>query len=155
ITAWGKDREVDAFANMLNQYPDGLVACVSDSYDIVKAVREYWGGVLKDKVLARNGTLVIRPDSGEPAVYIPKLLGFLAEAFGAEKNAKGYLVLHPKVRLIQGDGINFHTMRDILQAITDQGWSADNIAFGSGGGLLQKINRDTLQFAFKCSSATI
>ena len=44
ITAWGKDHEVDAYANMLTQYPDGLVACVSDSYDIVKAVREYWGG---------------------------------------------------------------------------------------------------------------
>jgi nicotinamide phosphoribosyltransferase len=155
ITAWGKDHEVDAFANMLDQYPDGLVACVSDSYDIVKAVREYWGGQLKDKILARNGTLVVRPDSGDPIVFVPKLLRFLAESFGAEKNDRGYLVLNPKVRMIQGDGVNFQSMGAILKAMEDQGWSADNIAFGSGGGLLQKLNRDTLQFAFKCSSATI
>jgi nicotinamide phosphoribosyltransferase len=71
------------------------------------------------------------------------------------RNAKGYLVLHPKVRMIQGDGINFQTMGDILAAMMQQGWSTDNIAFGSGGGLLQKLNRDTLQFAFKCSSATV
>lgn len=116
---------------------------------------EIWGGRLRDKVLARNGTLVIRPDSGDPIVFIPQLLGYLAKAFGAEKNAKGYLVLNPKVRMIQGDGINFQTMSDILAALKSQGWSADNIAFGSGGGLLQKLNRDTLQFAFKCSSATI
>ena len=35
------------------------------------------------------------------------------------------------------------------------GWSADNVAFGSGGGLLQKINRDTQKFAFKCSSVQV
>ena len=35
------------------------------------------------------------------------------------------------------------------------GWSANNIAFGSGGGLLQKMNRDTQKCAFKCSLATV
>ena len=58
-------------------------------------------------------------------------------------------------RIIQGDGIDFDSLIGILAALENRGWSADNIAFGSGGGLLQKLNRDTLKFAFKCSSATI
>src|SRR5882672_5180104 len=70
ITAWGEAREVDAYANILENCPDGLVACVSDSYDIYNAVRNLWGGALRDNVLQRNGTLVIRPDSGDAVAVI-------------------------------------------------------------------------------------
>ena len=35
------------------------------------------------------------------------------------------------------------------------GWSADNVTFGMGGGLLQKLNRDTQQFAFKCAEVVV
>jgi len=59
------------------------------------------------------------------------------------------------VRVIQGDGIDFMMLGKILTAIRDAGWSADNLAFGSGGGLLQKLNRDTQKFAFKCSSIVV
>ena len=155
ITAWGPDHEVDAYANMLEQFPHGLVAVVSDSYDIFRACSEIWGGRLRDKVLHRDGTLVIRPDSGDPTAVLPRVLDILGERFGCETNAKGYKVLDPHVRVIQGDGIDFDSLSAILEAMKAKGWSADNIAFGSGGGLLQKLNRDTLQFAFKCSSATI
>ena len=61
ITSWGKDHEVDAYANMLKQYPKGLVAVVSDSYDIFRACEKLWGEALRDQVLARDGVLVIRP----------------------------------------------------------------------------------------------
>jgi nicotinamide phosphoribosyltransferase len=59
------------------------------------------------------------------------------------------------VRLIQGDGINELTVRSILGAFMAMGWSADNIAFGMGGALLQAVDRDTQKFAMKASSACI
>ena len=59
------------------------------------------------------------------------------------------------VRLIQGDGVNEHTIRTILGGFQAYGWSADNIAFGMGGALLQQIDRDTQKFAMKCSSITV
>jgi nicotinamide phosphoribosyltransferase len=59
------------------------------------------------------------------------------------------------VRLIQGDGINELTVRSILGTFMAMGWSADNIAFGMGGALLQGIDRDTQKFAMKCSAALI
>ena len=155
ITSWGKDHEVDAMRNMLEQYPTGLVACVSDSFDIYRACNQYWGEELKDKVLARDGVLVVRPDSGDPPSVVNKVIACLAEKFGCKKNSKGYYVLNPKVRVIQGDGIDIKMMRTILERMKLNNWSAENIAFGSGGGLLQKVNRDTCKFAFKCSSVTV
>ncbi|MEI6649968.1 MAG: nicotinate phosphoribosyltransferase [Candidatus Moraniibacteriota bacterium] len=155
ITSWGKDHEVDAFRNMLEQFPEGLVAVVSDSYDIFKACRELWGGELREKVLERNGALVVRPDSGDPATVVVEVLNILGEAFGTETNRKGYRVLDPHVRVIQGDGIDLRSLPVILSHMKKNGWSADNVAFGSGGGLLQKVNRDTNRFAFKCSAAKI
>ncbi len=153
ITAWGRKHELDAYDNMLRQYPTGLVAVVSDSYDVFRACAELWGSALRDKVLGRDGTVVIRPDSGDPPEVVCKVLDILGEAFGAEKNAKGYRVLNPHVRIIQGDGIDYAMLGRILSAAKARGWSADNLAFGSGGGLLQKLNRDTLKF--KCSSVTV
>ncbi len=152
ITSWGSESELEAYDNLLTEYPNGLLACVSDSYDIFKACSNLWGDKLKERVLARDGVLVIRPDSGEPKEILPKILDILGEKFGYTTNAKGYKVLHPKVRLIQGDGIEYSTLEDILLCVTQGGWSADNLAFGSGGGLLQKLNRDTNKFAFKCSA---
>lgn len=152
ITSWGKDKELEAYKNMLTAYPTGLVACVSDSYDIYKACSEYWGTILKDEVLKRDGVLVIRPDSGDPVKVILRLLDILAVKFDFSINAKGSKVLNPKVRLIWGDGINYDDVHNILKAMHYKGWSADNIAFGMGSGLLQKLDRDKAKFAFKCSN---
>lgn len=155
ITSWGEGHECDAFENMLDKYPSGLVACVSDSFDIYRACTEYWGGRLRGKVLGRNGTLVVRPDSGDLPAVVVEVLDRLGECFGFKANDKGYRVLDPHVRVIQGDGIDFEMLGMILEAMKAAYWSADNIAFGSGGGLLQKLNRDTLKFAFKCSEVTV
>jgi len=155
ITSWMKEYEIDALANMLLQYPDGMVACVSDSFDIYNCTENYWGDSLRDQIMQRDGCLIIRPDSGDPCEVLLRLLTILSSKFPTIVNSKGYKVLDPHVRLIQGDGIDFQTLEPILKVLVDNKWSIDNIAFGSGGGLLQKLNRDTLKFAFKCADATI
>lgn len=152
ITSWGREYEKQAYENMLEQFPTGLVAVVSDSYDIFNACENIWGTELKEKVLGRNGTLVVRPDSGDPPSVVVKVLDILGSKFGYEKNELGYKVLDPHIRVIQGDGIDPMMLEKVLSAMKATEWSADNIAFGSGGGLLQKVNRDTLKFAFKCSA---
>lgn len=155
ITSWGRDNETDAYRNMLQQYPEGLVAVVSDSYDIYNACEKIWGEVLKDEILQRNGTLVVRPDSGEPKDVVLKCTQILGEKIGFTINEKGYKVLNPKIRIIQGDGVNYESIGEILEHLKNHGWSADNVAFGMGGALLQKVHRDTQKFAFKCSCATV
>lgn len=152
ITSWEEKNEVHAFENMLKQFPDGIIACVSDSYNIFDACENLWGEKLKSQIMNRDGTLVIRPDSGDPVEVVLKCLRILADKFGFSLNTKGYKVLDPHVRLIQGDGIDHHMIKMILNAMRLAGWSTDNIAFGSGGALLQKLNRDTNEFAFKCSN---
>ena len=155
ITAWGRDRELDAFRNMLECYPSGVVACVSDSYDIFHACTELWGSQLREMVLSREGSLVVRPDSGDPPEVVAEVLRRLGDAFGTETNAKGFRLLPPQVRVIQGDGIDLEMVRAIFARTAREGWSADNLAFGMGGALLQRLDRDTQRFAFKCSEVTV
>jgi nicotinamide phosphoribosyltransferase len=155
ITSWLKKGEREAFEHMLATYPTGLVAVVSDSYDIFSACRNLWGGALKARVLSRDGTLVVRPDSGPPPETVLKVIEILGHAFGYERNAKGYKILNPHVRIIQGDGIDYEMVGLILETLKQAGWSADNAAFGSGGGLLQKFDRDTQKCAVKCSAVLV
>jgi nicotinamide phosphoribosyltransferase len=156
ITSWGQDREVDAYRNMLQfAKPDALVAVVSDSYDLFNAVENLWGETLRQEVIDSGATLIIRPDSGHPAAVVLKTLQLLDKKFGSTINSKGYKVLN-NVRVIQGDGINQDSIEEILAVATKIGnFSATNIAFGMGGGLLQQVNRDTQKFAYKCSLATV
>jgi len=98
--------------------------------------------------------VVIRPDSGDPVQVVNDCLKILDKHYGHTINSKGYRVLN-NVRIIQGDGINHQMIRAILTVMDMNGYSADNVAFGQGGALLQQINRDTLQFAMKCSAAKI
>jgi nicotinamide phosphoribosyltransferase len=156
ITSWGRTGEADAYRNMLNQFakPGSIVAIVSDSYDIFNAARKLWGEELRQQVIDSGATVVIRPDSGDPETVCLKLVQILHDKFGAVKNSKGFFVLN-NVRLIQGDGVNEHTIRCILGAFQAYGYSADNIAFGMGGALLQQVDRDTQKFAMKCSSAEV
>ena len=158
ITTWGREGEVEAFRNMLTQFPDGLVACVSDSYDIWNACKKVWGEELKSLVEergTRNGTLVVRPDSGDPPEVVVKVLNILGEKFGFKLNTKGYKLLPSYIRVIQGDGVSYETLESILINMKKNKWSADNLAFGSGGALLQRLDRDTQKCAYKCSYAII
>jgi len=152
ITSWGKSREVDAIKNFIDKNPDGAIACVCDSFDIFSLCREAIGYKLKPKILTRNGGFVVRPDSGNPKNVVLMLLNILESGFGVSTNSKGFKVLHPSIRLIWGDGIDRQGIYSLLEAMMQSGWSADNISFGMGGGLLQKLNRDTCKYAFKCSA---
>jgi nicotinamide phosphoribosyltransferase len=153
ITPWGRESEADALSHQIAVFPKGPTACISDSNDIFACCRDIWGGLLREQVLQRDGVTIIRPDSGDPIPVLLKVLEILSERFGYTENKKNYKVLNDKVRIIQGDGIDRFTVGQILEALKLAGWSADNLAFGSGGGLLQKINRDTLKFAMKCCAA--
>jgi len=153
ITSWGRKHEKEAFENMLNNFakPGRIMACVSDSYDIWRAVSELWGEQLRQKIIESGATIVVRPDSGDPVETPIKVVELLDEKFGSKINSKGYKILN-HVRVIQGDGITINDMEKILYGLKLKGYSADNIAFGMGAGLLQKLNRDTYKFAFKCSA---
>jgi nicotinamide phosphoribosyltransferase len=157
ITSWGRDGEQAAYANMLRQFsgPGKIVAVVSDSYNLWEAIDQLWGDALKDQVIQSGGTLVIRPDSGDPADVVCLAISKLMDRFGYRLNSKGYRVLPPYLRVIQGDGISLTSIRSILFNMELKGLSAENIAFGMGGELLQKVDRDTLRFAMKASAAQV
>lgn len=156
MTMWGRDGEVDALRNMIRSYGDGnIFACVSDQYDFFHCCREIWAKELKQEILDMKATLVVRPDSGDPVKCIVEGLKIFADAFGYTVNSKGYKVVN-KIRMIQGDGINEKDIKNILDAVLAAGFSAENVGFGMGGGLLTKgLDRDTQKFAFKCCWALI
>ncbi|AWT34642.1 nicotinate phosphoribosyltransferase [Deinococcus arenae] len=156
ITSWGKEHEVDAYRNMITQFsrPGSIYAVVSDSYDLKNAINTLWGEELKADVIAAGGTLVVRPDSGEPPAMVRLAVNALAAKYGTTTNSKGYKVLN-HVRVIQGDGIDEDTIRQILGNLDVDGYSAENVSFGMGGALLQKVDRDTQRFAYKASAGQI
>jgi nicotinamide phosphoribosyltransferase len=154
MTSWGRARESEAYAHMLAMFAgEGqMVAVVSDSYDLDAALGTIWGGTLRDAVLARHGTLVVRPDSGDPVETPLRTIATLWDRFGGTINARGFRVLDPHVRVIQGDGMTLATITRLIERLIDAGFAIDNIAFGMGGGLLQQVNRDTLRFAMKANA---
>ncbi|MEO1595615.1 MAG: nicotinate phosphoribosyltransferase [Pseudomonadota bacterium] len=157
ITCWGRDREGAAYANMLDQFagPQKTVAVVSDSYDLFDAIERLWGGELRERVINSGGTVVVRPDSGNPADIVCESIRRLMDRFGYRENSKGFLVLPDYIRVIQGDGISPAEIQRILAVMKIHRLSADNVAFGMGGELLQNVNRDTMQFAMKASAIRI
>jgi nicotinamide phosphoribosyltransferase len=156
VTSWGKENEADAYRNMLARHgkPGAPIAFVSDSYDIYNACDKIWGGELRQAVIDSGAVVVIRPDSGEPSEVVLNCLRILDKHFGSVVNSKGFKVLN-NVRVIQGDGIDHSSIHSILSVMYLAGYSADNVAFGQGGALLQAVTRDTMNFAMKCSSVGI
>ena len=157
MTAWGREGETAAFANMIAQFggKGKAFSVVSDSYDLWNAIDNIWGDSLKKDIKNMGGTLVIRPDSGEPTKVVREALERLAVKFGTTVNSKGYKVLPDYVRIIQGDGISPQSLGKIIDVVLDAGFSAENITFGMGGGLLQQVNRDTMNWAMKASAISI
>jgi nicotinamide phosphoribosyltransferase len=155
MTILGRDGEYIQMKRFITQFGSAkLKACVSDSFDIDKAM-DFWA-TLKDLLIEQGATLVVRPDSGDPIEMSLRCVNKLGLLFGYTLNGKGYKLLHPTVRVIYGDGLDTPlVIRDILENYKQHKWSADNIAFGMGGGLLQKCNRDTQKFAVKASAAIV
>jgi len=155
VTSWGRENEVASYRNMVkkNGKPGGIVSAVSDSYDIFNACK-LWGTELKQDIIDSGATLVVRPDSGDPAEVVLRCLIILDQYFGSTVNEKGYKVLN-NVRVLQGDGITIDSIKEILHWAIKKGFSADNLVFGQGGALLQIVNRDDQKFAMKCSAALV
>ncbi len=134
--------------------------CYAGGQSIKKQVLEYDGSIYCVTVpsgmvmVRRNKRISISGNSGDPMEVIPRLLNIASQKFGRDFNEQGYKVLR-HVRFIQGDGVDTEAIEAISKRVISMGYSIDNLAFGSGGGLLQKFDRDTNKFAIKCSQATI
>lgn len=154
VTSWGRDGERDSYYNMFKVYGQKgkIFSAVSDSYDINEACH-IWGR-MRDEIVESGSKLVVRPDSGDPVKVTLACAEILSSYFGYTTNSKGYRVIN-NVGILYGDGINHVSIRAILQALTDAGYSAENFVFGQGGALLQGLDRDTMKFAMKCSAARI
>ncbi|EHA99889.1 Nicotinamide phosphoribosyltransferase [Heterocephalus glaber] len=153
ITAWGKNHEKDAFEHIVTQLSSVPVSVVSNSYDIYNACEKIWGEDLRHLILSRSteAPLIIRPDSGNPLDTVLKVLVILGKKFPVTENSEGYKLLPPYLRVIQGDGVDINTLQETVEGMKQKKWSIENLAFGSGGALLQTLTRDLLNCSFKCS----
>lgn len=154
-TSLGKQGEEQVFLNLLEKYPSGILSIVIDSYDPYNFVKNI---VCKhaDKIAGRNGKLVLRPDSitgmhKEPGDQVVWIIKELMSTFGYTRNLKEYDELNNKLGVLWGDGIDREGISKILQKVASHNLSVKPLVFGQGGGLLQKINRDTHRFAIKAS----
>jgi len=158
-TSYGPGRgEVDYVLAQLNAAPDdAIVSMVMDSYDTFNFAQNVVGHPeVLAKIKARSGRTVFRPDSGDPVAVNLRVLDILGNVLGFTVNGLGYKVLNHNVGVLQGDGMDYQTIDTLFEAIITIGhWSSDNLVVGSGGGLLQKWNRDTLRFAIKASHGSI
>ncbi len=147
----GPDGEERAISKALDSY--GPVSIITDTYNTNNCLQNIIGRKLKDKILKRHAPTIIRLDSGVPKDSGLNAFHALEIAFGSKKNSKGYAVLPEYIRLLQGDGVSSpECVGEILSHLKSNGISAENISFGSGGAILQKVNRDTENVAFKTSN---
>ena len=162
-SAEGEDGENEYIVRLLREFPNGILSLVADTYNIERFIDEYIRNN-KQNILDRwiNGKgqlnrVVIRPDSprfvGEqPANQVLWILSKLWDIFGGSINQKGYKTLHPAVGVLWGDGLSTEEIEEIYRWAANHKFDVSSIVCGQGGGLLQKVNRDTQRFAFKCSA---
>lgn len=132
-----------------------IVSVVIDTYDAYRFTREFIGTRLKstiEEIAARcpGAKIVLRPDSGNPLTVPLEIISILMEKFGSTVNAQGYSVLPSFIGVIQGDGINEDSIRDIVHNLEEKKYSIENLVFGMGGKLVHpEKGRDTFSFAMK------
>lgn len=153
ILSWGKNGELECTRNLLEQCgtPGRAFSSVSDTYDLWDTLDRIWGKELKQKLIESGAFLVARPDSGDPEEVAPEVMRHLEANFGSRINGKGYKVLNHSA-VIQSDSVKYETLAGILDAVMKAKFSISNLTLGSGGGLVQRVDRDTLGFAYKCSA---
>ena len=158
MTSLGQEGEIEQALNVIENAKNGILSMVIDSYDYRNFLKQAStdGSELNDaivKFLSIDGNkIVFRPDSGEPVSTTIDCLNILEKGFGSYNTESGYKVFDANIGLLWGDGLNYHKIRDILFAMKSNGWAAENIIFGMGGGLHSSVNRDTQRNAFKCSA---
>ena len=144
-------------------YPNSNFSFVSDTYD-------YWNLLnnilpeLKDEIMAHNGKLLIRPDSGDIIDISVKTIERLWEIFGGEVNSKGYKVLDSHIGCIYGDGVTQQRANEIYRQLEEKGFASNNIVFGAGSfsfncieedGKLNPYTRDTYSIAIKATCGIV
>lgn len=158
-TVWGPGQgEFDYVNAQLDRAgDDAMVSIVIDSYDDVNFIKNVIGSEdIKHRIMARSGRTVLRPDSGVPLTNMIKYSEMLGNIFGYHLNEVDYRVINHNVGLIQGDGMNENSIVEIYFEYIKTGWSCENFAVGSGGGLLvEGLTRDTDRWAVKCCYAVI
>jgi nicotinamide phosphoribosyltransferase len=163
-----KDGELATFKRLITElYPAGVVSIVSDTWDFWRVVTEYTVA-LKKEILAREGKLVIRPDSGDPVKIVagdpeapvgsPEHKGAIEclwDVFGGTKTDKGYKMLDSHIGLIYGDSITLERAQEILKRLEEKGFAAGNVVFGVGSYTYQYVTRDNFGFAVKATSGIV
>ncbi len=149
------EEETEYLKTVLDTYakPGAIVSIVIDGYDVFRAA-EILCTRFKDKIITSGAKVVFRPDSGDMMEVVPRILRLQAAAFGVTKTSTGYAKIN-NVGIIQGDGVDHMSIKTLLGNILAMGYSADNVIFGSGGALLQTVNRDTYKFAQKASAILV
>ena len=167
MCAGGKEDEVDTFRRLLETYPTGILSVVSDTWDLWKVCTEHVV-TLKEEIMARDGKLVIRPDSGDPVDIICGLetpmseyglkdaqykgvIELLWDAFGGTINEQGYKVLDNHIGAIYGDSITIDRAEEICKRLEAKGFASTNIVLGVGSFTYQYNTRDTFGFAMKAT----
>lgn len=161
------DHEFETFQHLVTEvYPKGVVSIVSDSWDFWQVVTDYLPR-LKEAILARDGKVVIRPDSGDPVKILcgdpgaesrPVRLGLIRmlwETFEGTVNAAGFRVLDPHIGAIYGDSITQERQREILGRLLSMGFASSNVVLGIGSYTYQMVTRDTYGIAIKATYGEI
>ncbi|MTH47756.1 nicotinate phosphoribosyltransferase [Intestinirhabdus alba] len=163
-----REHEIETFRRLIvDLYPQGFISIVSDTWDYWRVLTEY-ARELKPLIMAREGRVVFRPDSGDPVAILcgtaadddlrPERsaeekgsVEVLWELFGGSINDKGYKVLDPHVGLIYGDSITLERANEILRRLAAKGFASSNVVFGVGSFTYQYTTRDTFGFAMKAT----
>lgn len=163
-----KENEIGTFKRLINEvYPSGIVSIVSDTWDFWKVVTEFTIE-LKEDILARNGKVVIRPDSGDPVKIIcgdkdaPEgsneykgAIQCLWDVFGGTMTDTGHRLLDSHIGLIYGDSITLDRAQRIVTELDTKGFSSGNVVFGVGSYTYQYATRDNFGFAMKATSGVV
>lgn len=170
----GNIDEIETYRRLLTIYPAGIVSVVSDTYNLWTVLTDVLPR-LKDQIMAREGKLVIRPDSGDPVDILtgegehPEALKLRAEAgedpnarpwekgvvellwdvFGGTVNEQGYKVLDPHIGAIYGDSITYERGEEISRRLAAKGFASTNVVYGVGSYTYQYVTRDTFASAVK------
>lgn len=172
MCAGGKEDEFETFRRLITEvYPKGFISIVSDTWDFWQVITDYVPR-LKEDILAREGRVIIRPDSGvpediicgvDPAKYTKEEYEALPEhirkgayeclwdVFGGRINSKGYKVLDSHIGMIYGDSITLERQKTIYARLEAKGFAATNLVLGVGSYTYQYKSRDSLGFAMKAT----
>jgi len=162
MCAGGKDDELETISRLLDLHPKGILSVVSDTWDLWHVITNILPQ-LKDKIMAREGTLVIRPDSGDPVDILcgrpdgfteaegKGVIELLHEIFPGEDNSKGYKTLDSHIGVIYGDAITHHRADQICRRLAWKGYASTIPVLGIGSFTYQMNTRDTFGFAMKAT----